>query len=352
MARTRSEAREPWTHGEVVANDVRLHYVEAGDPANPLVVLLHGFPEFWYAWRHQIPALADAGYHVVAPDLRGYNDSEKPHGVDAYRLTHLVADVVALIDEFATDGPAIDESAGGRSGADGSKTSESGTDGSETDESGANGAANDRAGSREAIVVGHDWGGAIAWEVAIRRPERVRKLAVLNAPHPERFQRELGSASQLRKSWYMFFFQTPRAPETSIRAGDFRVLSRMLRDDPVDPNAFDAVDVERYKDALAKPGALTAAINYYRALGRENGVATLRRAVSGGPDRAPASRRIRVPTLLLWGEQDSALDVSLTEGLDPWVDDLRVERLPDASHWVQADAPREVNDALIDFCGS
>jgi len=311
---TRTDETEPWTHDEVVANGLRFHYVEAGDRSDPLVLLLHGFPEFWYAWRHQIPALADAGYHVVAPDLRGYNESEKPRGVEAYSLSHLVTDVVSLIEELAADGTGADESSEDR-----------------------------------ATVVGHDWGGAIAWEVAIRRPEVVEKLAILNAPHPERFQRELGSLSQLRKSWYMFFFQVPGAPESAIRAGDYWVLSRMLHDDPVTPDAFDAVDVERYKDALAKPGALTAAINYYRALARESGPGTLKRALFDSDDRPPAHRRLRVPTLLVWGEQDSALDASLTEGLDRWVTDLRVERLPDASHWVQADAPERVNDLLVEF---
>ena len=314
-----SKRSEPWTHGEVVANGVRLHYVEAGDPENQLVLLLHGFPEFWYAWRHQIPTLVDAGYHVVAPDLRGYNASEKPRGVDAYRLTHLIGDVTSLIDEFGTDEPSTD------------------------------GPATSDEVHGQAIVVGHDWGGAIAWEVAIRHPEAVEKLATLNAPHPERFQRELGSPSQLRKSWYMFYFQVPKIPELGFRAGDFRLLDRLLRDDPVNPDAFDAVDVERYKDALAKPGALTAAINYYRALARENALRTLRRALFGGPDHPPEHRRVEVPTLLIWGEQDSALNASLTDGLDRWVDDLRVERLPDASHWVQADAPQEVNNLLVGF---
>jgi len=340
MTTTRpNETAEPWTHGEVVANGVRLHYVEAGDPDDPLVLLLHGFPEFWYAWRHQLPALAEAGYRVVAPDLRGYNTSEKPKGVDAYRLRYLVRDVLGLIDAFGGDGAGNDDT-----GGDANANSTNGDDvgGEDTNEA----AVNDDASLP--LLVGHDWGGIIAWEVAIRHPERIERLAILNAPHPERFQRELGSLSQLRKSWYAFFFQLPSAPEAAIRAGDFRALSRLLREDPVHPAAFDAVDIERYKDAISKPGALTAAINYYRALARENPLGTLRRAVFGTGDRPPAHRRVRVPTLLLWGEEDSALSVSLTEGLDPWIDDLRVERLY-ASHWVQADAPDEVNGLLVDF---
>ena len=314
MTTTRKGTTEPWTHGKTIANGVRLHYVEAGDPDDPLVLLLHGFPEFWYAWRHQLPALAEAGYHVIAPDLRGYNTSEKPPGVGAYRLTRLVDDVISLIEEF---------------------TERAGYEGSDE--------------AQLPLLVGHDWGGAIAWEVAIRHPEAIERLAILNAPHPERFQRELGSASQLRKSWYMFFFQLPGVPERAIRAGNYRVLDRLLREDPVDPDAFDSVDVERYTEALSKPGALTAAINYYRALARENPIGTLRRALVGRSGRPPAYRRVQVPTLLIWGEQDSALSVSLTEGLDGWVENLRVERLPEASHWVQADAPETVNDLLVDF---
>jgi len=314
MTTTRKGTTEPWTHGKTIANGVRLHYVEAGDPDDPLVLLLHGFPEFWYAWRHQLPALAEAGYHVIAPDLRGYNTSEKPPGVGAYRLTRLVDDVISLIEEF---------------------TERAGSEGSDE--------------AQLPLLVGHDWGGAIAWEVAIRHPEAIERLAILNAPHPERFQRELGSASQLRKSWYMFFFQLPGVPERAIRAGNYRVLDRLLREDPVDPDAFDSVDIERYTEALSKPGALTAAINYYRALARENPIGTLRRALVGRSGRPPAHRRVQVPTLLIWGEQDSALSVSLTEGLDGWVENLRVERLPEASHWVQADAPETVNDLLVDF---
>ena len=262
MTTTRRGTTEPWTHGKTIANGVRLHYVEAGDPDDPLVLLLHGFPEFWYAWRHQLPALAEAGYHVIAPDLRGYNTSEKPPGVGAYRLTRLVDDVISLISEF---------------------TERAGSEGSDE--------------AQLPLLVGHDWGGAIAWEVAIRHPEAIERLAILNAPHPERFQRELGSASQLRKSWYMFFFQLPGVPERAIRAGNYRVLDRLLREDPVDPDAFDSVDVERYTEALSKPGALTAAINYYRALARENPIGTLRRALVGQSGRPPAYRRVQVPTL-------------------------------------------------------
>ena len=174
----------PWSHHQAIVNGVRLHYVEAGE--GPLVVLLHGFPEFWYAWRDQIPALAAAGYRVVAPDMRGYNLSEKPPGVTSYRLEHLTADVAALIRQL---------------------------------------------GAERATVVGHDWGGAVAWQLPVFHPEVVERLAVLNAPHPGALLRELRTLEQLRRSWYIAFFQLPWLPELALRAGDAALLRRMLRQD-------------------------------------------------------------------------------------------------------------------------
>ena len=280
-----------WTHHEGVVNGVKLHYVEAGE--GPLVVLLHGFPEFWYSWRHQIPALAAAGFRVLAPDMRGYNLSEKPKGVRHYRTELLIEDVAALVR---------------------------------------------LAGEERAVIVGHDWGGGIAWGVPMRYPDLVSKLIVLNAPHPLAFQRELRSPRQLAKSWYMFFFQLPWLPEASFRAGGYRFLERVLRRDPVQAGAFTEEDIARYKEAIAQPGALTAAINYYRAALRTN------------PFRAAREvETITAPTLLIWGERDRYLSIRLTEDLDRWVPNIRVERIADASHWVQVDAAERVNDLMIDF---
>jgi len=286
------------THDEAVVNGVRLHYVESGD--GPLVLLLHGFPEFWYSWREQIPALASAGYHVVAPDMRGYNASEKPHGVDAYRTDELVADVTGLIDHF---------------------------------------------GEERAHVVGHDWGGVVAWQVGIERPERVDKLAVLNAPHPARFREELRTPSQLKRSWYMFFFQLPWLPERFLSARGYESIENIFRDSAKNPEAFGEEDVRRYVEAAAQPGALTGSINYYRALFRENVPAELRSVLRGDE----GSFDVPVPTMLIWGTEDFALGNELTEGLDRWVPDLRIERLSDASHWVQNDRPERVNGLLTDF---
>jgi pimeloyl-ACP methyl ester carboxylesterase len=285
-------------HRFAVVGGVRLHYVEAGPQAGTvkgserLCLALHGFPEFWYSWRHQIPALAAAGFRAVAPDLRGYNESEKPPGVASYRVGRLVADVAGLIRQ---------------------------------------------AGVTRAHVVGHDWGGGIAWALAAARPEVVDRLVILNAPHPAAFLRELRTPGQLLRSWYMFFFQLPLLPELLFRAGDFALLERTLRHGPARPGAFTEEDIRLYKQALARPGALTAAINYYRAAFRHLG--GLRRDL----------RPVCCPTLLIWGERDAYLGVRLTDGLGPWVHDLRIERLPAASHWVQHDEPERVNRLLLDF---
>jgi epoxide hydrolase 4 len=277
-------------HRHTVVNGVRLHYVEAGN--GPLVVLLHGFPEFWYCWRRQIPALAAAGYRVVAVDQRGYNESDKPEGVSSYRVDRLAADVAALVA---------------------------------------------RIGCEKAHIVGHDWGGAVAWAVAVRHPEVVDKLVILNAPHPAAFFRELHHQDQLRRSWYVFFFQLPVLPEWFLRFGNYSFLDRALQTEPVHAVAFSPEDVRLYKQALSRPGALTAAINYYRA------------ALRYRREGQRSLRRITAPTLLLWGERDRYLGLALLEGLEPWVPDLRVRRIPDSSHWVQNDAPEQVNAALLAF---
>jgi pimeloyl-ACP methyl ester carboxylesterase len=277
-------------HRYAVVNGVRLHYVVAGD--GPLVVLLHGFPEFWYSWRRQIPVLAAAGYRVVAVDQRGYNQSDKPEGVSSYRIDRLAADVAGLIEH---------------------------------------------AGSDKAHVVGHDWGGAVAWAVAMRHPEVVDKLAILNAPHPAAFFRALHHQDQLRRSWYVFFFQLPVLPELYLRFGNYSFLDRTLLSEPVHADAFSAADVRLYKQALARQGALTAAINYYRA------------ALRYQRDGQRSLRRVTAPTLMLWGERDRYLGLPLLDGLEPWVPDLRIRRIPDSSHWVQNDAPDQVNAALLAF---
>jgi pimeloyl-ACP methyl ester carboxylesterase len=274
--------------------DVRLHFVEAGE--GPLVLLLHGFPQFWYQWRHQIPALVEAGFRVVAPDMRGYNLSGKPPGVQAYRVELLARDVERLI-----------------------RTCGEGT----------------------AVVVGHDWGAIAAWIAAMRHPGRVERLAILNVPHPARSLDGLLSPMQLLRSSYMFFFQIPRLPEEVIRAGDFALLRSVFRSDPVQPEALTAEDIERYIEAIAQPGALTASLNYYRALLRNP------------REMRALLQRVEAPVLVIWGEKDRFLSRRLAEPPRLWVPNLiRVKRLPDASHWVAEDCPLEVNTLLLGFLRS
>ena len=289
---------ETWTHREGRVNGIRIHWVEEGE--GPLVVLLHGFPEFWYAWRHQIPALAAAGFRVVAPDLRGYNLSDKPAGVRAYRIEALLGDLAGLIETL---------------GAEQSAT--------------------------RAHVVGHDWGGAFAWYAPLFVPERLHSLALLNAPHPLAFRRELKTnPAQRKKSSYIFMFQLPWLPERRIRAGNFAIVEKMLRRDPIRPGAFTDEDVRLYKEALAQPSALTATVNYYRA------------ALRFPPHVRGRAWPADLKTLLVWGERDRYLGPGLLEGLDRWVPNLTIERIPEASHWVQADAPARVNELLIRFLSS
>ena len=276
-------------HRYALVNGVRLHYVERG--SGPLVLLLHGFPDFWGGWRHQIKALSNAGFRVVAPDLRGYNLSSKPRGIGAYSLEKLIGDVVALIRYL---------------------------------------------GEEKAVVVGHDWGGVIAWHLAMQNPQVVSKLIVLNAPHPAAFARELRTWRQMRKSSYALFFQLPILPERMIRARDFAVVRHIFRLDAVNRRAFSRRDIEETVAALAQPRALTCALNYYRALRYR-------------PRQAFEARRIETPTLLIWGEQDRYLGVQLTQNLRHWIPNLQLQLLPDANHWVHRDQAQRVNQSMIDF---
>jgi epoxide hydrolase 4 len=281
-------------HGYAELASVRLHYVEAG--TGPLVVLLHGFPEFWYGWRAQIEPLARAGFHVVAPDMRGYNLSSKPADVMAYApeaLTGDVRDLIALLGDGASEG---------------------------------------------ALLAGHDWGGAVAWGTAIRHPSSVRRLAVLNLPHPRRMFEGLRTLRQLRRSWYIAGFQLPWLPERLLAARRFAALRHPLVVD-ARPGAYDAADIDRYVAAWSQPGALTAMLNYYRAAFRP-----------GGSDRGAEMAPVQAPTLVIWGERDRHLGAELA---DPRPEDVprleRVVRIPTASHWVALDEPELVSRLLVDF---
>lgn len=273
------------------ANGLGFAGLEVGPTDGPPVLLLHGFPESSAGWRHQLPALAAAGFRAVAPDLRGYGGSDRPPRVADYRVEALAADVAGLADHL-----------GGR-----------------------------------VAVVGHDWGGVVAWAAAAY-PGRVARLAILNAPHPLAYRRALTRSTQLLRSWYALAFQIPRLPEAILRLGNFALLRRLYRNGPARHDARPSEVADEYVRALAPPGALTAALNYYRA------------AYRGGPAGAwPTARTIDVPTLLIWGDRDRYLVRGLAAGLGAWVPDLRVEHLAEATHWVQHDEPARVNALLIEF---
>lgn len=259
----------------------------------PLVLLLHGFPEFWYSWRHQLPALAAAGFRAVAPDLRGYNRSWRPEGVRAYRFEDLVGDVIGLMD--ALEAP-------------------------------------------QAHVIGHDWGGALAWAAAMWHPDRIDHLTILNSPHPVPFIASLRRPPQLAKSWYMALFQVPWLPERLMCARGARGLRQALRSNLVDRSRMPDADLTHYVQALGSPAAMGAGLNWYRAMLRYD-----------LPSVRTSIRRIEAPTLLLWGEQDRVLGLELTLGLAEWIPHLQRRIIPDAGHFPALDTPDQVNQALVAF---
>jgi epoxide hydrolase 4 len=280
---------ETWQHREIVTNGIRMHYVTQGE--GPLIVLLHGFPEFWYSWRHQIPFLAQHGYTVVAPDLRGYNDTDKPR--KGYDIPTLLRDIEGLIKGL---------------------------------------------GQQKAVIVGHDWGGVLAWAFAINYPEMTERLIVMNAPHPAAMMREMRTFKQLRKSWYVFAFQIPWLPEYLLGRNHANEIGRMLRGAAVEKSAFPREETAKYQEAMSKPGAIKAALSYYRQLFRRLPFSFRRYEV-----------RINAPTLLIWGEQDIALGIELTTGLERWVKDIQIKRIPDSGHWVQQEQPNKVNLYMLEF---
>lgn len=270
---------------------IRLHYAACGN-GDKLVILLHGFPEFWYAWQHQLPALGDQ-YTVVAPDMRGYNLSDKPPHRDDYRLELLIEDVVGLIRHF---------------------------------------------GMEQSVIVGHDWGAIVAWAVAEKHPEMVSHLVALQVPPLPVWWSNL-RPPQLLRSWYVLFFQIPGLPEWTMRRANFAFLDTTFAKTSLRPNAFTPEDVLHYKEALGRPGALTAMINYYRALAHGTRNST-----------NPAPRGVHVPTLFIYAEKDFAILPRTVRNVASYVDvTYREVRIPDCGHWVQNEAPEAVNAALRDF---
>ena len=282
---------------------VRLHCAEAGDPASPPIVLVHGFPEFWYAWKEVLPLLGDR-FHAVAPDLRGFNLSSRPEDVRAYRAPQLVADLDGLIRGL---------------------------------------------GHERAVVVAHDWGGAAAWALAIAMPHRVSRLVIVNAPHPVPFARMLASdPAQQAASAYMNWLRRP-GTESALAKDDFALFDRFFVGESP-PAWFDAPTRAAYHEAWGRPGAIAGGLAYYRA-------SPLYPPTADDPGAAklaldPADFVVRVPTLVVWGERDRALLPGLLDGLDTLVPDLTVVRLPECSHWVAHEAPDRLAALVRDFAGA
>ncbi len=271
---------------------VKLHYAIAGRGAEKLVVLLHGFPEFWYSWRRQLADLSDE-YTVVAPDLRGYNLSDKPGKVEDYHLDKLADDVCGLIGHL---------------------------------------------GYEQAAIVGHDWGAIIAWELALHRSEYVSKVCAMQVP-PFSVWRANQNVKQLLASWYMFFFQLPYLPERVLSRDDFAPLAGILKNTTAEPGVFSKEDISAYKKSWREPATLASFINYYRAN-------ILRKLFSNADD----DRKVKVPTLFIYGEKDTAVLPETVRNVGAWVDAPFSEiRIPDSSHWVQQEAVEVVTDSLREF---
>jgi pimeloyl-ACP methyl ester carboxylesterase len=279
---------------DIAANGLRFHALAAGPADGPLLVLLHGFPEASHGWRRQIGPLADAGFRVVAPDQRGIGLSSKPEGVANYRVHLLAADVVAIVRAL---------------------------------------------GRERAQVVGHDWGGAVAWFLAMRHGDVFERAAILDAPHPAAFVERLRRhPSQMLRSWYMAFFQLPWLPEAVLRAGDFDRLARALVATSR-PGTFTAEALAPYRAAWAQPGALTGMLNWYRAL----------RLGAGGAGGRRGDFRVKVPVRVLWGDRDQALEPALADASIAWCDVGEVFHFPEATHWLQHEEPDAVNARLLEF---
>ena len=281
-------------------NGIRVHYVTAGK--GKLIMFLHGFPEFWYEWKKQ---LAEFGrdYQAVAPDMRGYNLSSKPANVDQYQVKHLVEDVRALAEHLSQE---------------------------------------------NFILVGHDWGGAVAWAFALFYPDHLEKLIIVNAPHPGVFARELrDNPAQQKASEYMLMFRSPEA-EHILSANDYAALIAAVLDQGLKQGYFTAEERKAYIEAWSQPGALTGGLNYYRA-NRTGPPTNEGDQAMGSYGRGLPLLTVKVPTLVIWGERDEALLTGNLNGLERFVPDLTVKRISDASHWVIHEKPALVNAFMRDF---
>jgi pimeloyl-ACP methyl ester carboxylesterase len=280
----------------IEANGFRFAVDEAGG-GDRLALCLHGFPESRFSWRYQLPQLAELGYRAWAPDLRGYGETEpKPKAISAYLVDRLMEDVAALIDA---------------------------------------------SGAKSVTLIGHDWGAGLAWTFATNQVRPLERLVIMNVPHPGLMSAQMGrNLRQLGRSWYMFFFQLPALPEWVTTANDARAVRRAFHDMAVDKSNFTPDVLDRYASDAQRPGAIRGMVNWYRAA-----------LQLGGKLRGPWPV-IETPTLIVWGEEDAALGVELLDGTEAYVRDLTIRRLPGVSHWVQQEAPEEVNAILREWLPS
>ncbi len=287
-------------HDYAEVNGVRLHYATAGH-GKKLIVFLHGFPEFWYEWKNQLLEFGK-DYTAVAPDMRGYNLSAKPAEVEQYQVKYLIEDVRALAEKL---------------------------------------------GHKKFILVAHDWGGAVAWAYAIAHPETLEKLVIINAPHPGVFARELKeNPAQQKASGYMLMFRSPQAEQT-LSANNYATLVQVVLGEGLKNGTFTEADKEAYIAAWSQPGALTGGLNYYRAA--RVGPPTEGQKEGASFATSFPSLNVKVPTLVIWGEKDTALLTGNLVGLDQYVPQLTIKRIPEGSHWVIHEKPQLINGYIREF---
>jgi pimeloyl-ACP methyl ester carboxylesterase len=275
----------------IETNGIKLHVMEAGPEDGPMILFLHGFPEFWWAWRKQLPYFADKGYRVVAPDQRGYNLSDKPEGVAAYNIDKLAKDMIGLIDAY---------------------------------------------GQKQVYLVGHDWGASVSWWLALKYPDRFRKLVILNVPHPKIMAKNVfTNTAQMQRSWYIFFFQIPGAVDRLAAAGDYEWVLQLITTS-ANPGTFSPAELEEYRKAFRQPGAFTAMVNWYRAMIQTQ-------------SEPPRSFDVTVPMIFMWGEEDVAMLTEMADQSMRYCKQGRLIKLPGVSHWIQHEAADKVNAQIAEF---
>lgn len=279
------------TFQSIKTNGVNLNTAVAGPEDGPLLILLHGFPEFWYGWQHQIDPLAELGYRVLIPDQRGYNLSDKPEGIENYTLNELRDDIVGLIEQ---------------------------------------------SGEKKAVIIGHDWGGAVAWHLAATKPEYVEQLMVINIPHPRAMPKVMmRNPLQMARSSYMAFFQLRNIPEKMMETEDFGVMKKALSLTSK-KRTFSKDDLTRYEESWKQPGAMTAMLNWYRAL-------------RAGSVKQTPDTQLTVPVRIIWGMGDQFLSAMLAKESLAYCEDGNLVLVGEATHWVQHEQPNIVNYLISQF---